>query len=913
MNTLRLTNAALLVLSLTHCAKPELGDTLWRCETQADCGEGYVCSSGLGACVVPDNSADGVYADRIVVGMSAPLATGDTAFGRAMREGMEAYFTFVNESGGLDGRRVDVQAIDDGGDPSRALSNAQMMIGGGQVLALLGNVGTDTAQAVAPYVVEQRRLLLGAASGSAALRKNPPDRYVFNYRPGTGEEINQGVGYLTSVREVPIPASNVAVFAEGVDANGTPDAYGQEGVDAVKDSLRTLGGVQGSDVVVATHTRNSSDVTNAVGAMLNWLSSGITVSDNGSVSAAIVLVSTPRPAAAFVRALLEELSKIQSGDSGGQAFNLSATQATRLLSVTDLKFFAVSSVGVDQLASELASFGQYQTVSGPRSYCESVLGSQVVPPLTSNGSGLIAYRDHLRAMDPNLVPSAASLEGYVVARVFAEAVIRNGPALNTESLVETLESLQDLDFGLGSNLSFGPSNHQATEKVWGALLTPTCTFEDLDLGEPTGVTPGPVDGCEGGVCVLTGVITQDRTLTADKRWLLKGTVFVGDGENRTVLTVDPGTTVLGDRSTTGVLVIRRNAQISAVGSREMPIVFTSGQPVGMRASGDWGGIIINGRAPINECGLGAAECSQFNQAFGEGGTGFYGGNTPTDDSGELRYVRIEFAGKLLSPENELNGLALQGVGSGTTIDYLQVHRGRDDGIEFFGGNVNFKHLLITGAEDDSLDWTQGWQGKGQYLIVQQWPGASDNGIEADNSAVDRNASPRAHPILSNLTLVGVPTSTHSDDGMLLREGTGAEIHNAVVMGFEEACVDIDHPETWANAMMSSGSSTVASGGLVIRNSLFSCATPFKEEAEDPVTVEAFVTSMNQGNVVLDTNTSILTAPFDRSSWNMQPVSGGPAETGGTVPNDPFFEAASYRGAMAPGGDWTLGWTTNVVN
>ncbi len=914
MNYRIVTGAAVTALLITACGKPDLGDTLWRCETQDDCGSGYVCSSGLGAWVIPDNSADGVFADRIVVGMSAPLATGDTAFGRAMREGMEAYFTAVNTTGGLDGRQVEVQALDDGGDPNTALANAQQLIGSGEAFAMLGNVGTDAAEVVAPYMVMQRRLLLGTASGSAELRKDPPDRYVFNYRPGTVEEIAQGVGYLTSVRDVRVPASNVAVFAEGLNAEGTPDAYGQEGVDAVKDTLRTLANVNGSDVVVATHTRNSSDVTNAVGAMLRWLGSGITVSDDGSVSASIVMVSTARPSASFVRALLEELSKIQSGDSGGQAFNLSAAETSRLLSVTDLTFFAVSTVGVDQLGSELQSFGQYQTTAGLRSFCESVLGSQVVPPLSSNGSGIIAYRDDLQAMDATLVPSAASLEGWLVARLFSEAVVKNGPALSTESLVDTLESLQELDFGLGSSLAFTPSQHQATDKVWGTALSPTCTFETVDLGEPTGVTPTPPDGCEGGVCTLTGVITADRTLTADKIWLLKGTVFVGDGTNRTILTVDPGTTVFGDKTTTGVLVVRRNSQINAVGTREAPIVFTSGQPAGQRESGDWGGIIINGRAPINDCGLEASECTSFNQSFGEGGTGFYGGDQPDDDSGELRYVRIEFAGKLLSPENELNGLALQGVGRGTVLDYIQVHRGNDDGVEFFGGTVDFKHILITGAEDDSCDWTEGWQGRGQYLIAQQWPGVGDNGIEADNhSDPGRDNLPRSQPVLSNISLVGVPTSTRSDYGMLLREGTGAEIHNAVILGFEDACIDIDHMETWTHAMTSNGTSTVASGGLVIANSIISCATAFEEESGDPVTIDAFVNSMNPGNQVVAAGANILADPLNRVSWDMQPSAGGPAESGAVIPTDAFFDTVSYKGGMAPGSDWTLGWTTNVVN
>ena len=131
-----------------------------------------------------------------------------------------------------------------------------------------------------------------------------------------------------------------------------------------------------------------------------------------------------------------------------------------------------------------------------------------------------------------------------------------------------------------------------------------------------------------------------------------------------------------------MLVVRRNAQIMAEGTVEEPIIFTSSKEPGSRARGDWGGLIINGNAPINSC---SDNTEEFCEAFGEGGTGFYGGNDPSDDSGVLKYVRVEFAGTLVSPENELNGIAFQGVGSGTEIDYIQVHMNADDGIEFFGG------------------------------------------------------------------------------------------------------------------------------------------------------------------------------------------------------------------------------------
>ena len=898
------TTLSVIALAVVTCDGPNLDDTTWRCTTSEDCGDGFVCASGLGACVRPDNSAPGVSSGSIVVGMTGPLATGDTAAGQAVRRGMEAYFAFINRQGGLDGRQVEVRAVDDGGDPAVALTNVQQLVESGEVFAFVGNVGTESARTTTPYLVEQRRLVLGTVSGSATLRKTPPDRYVFNLRPSVSEEISSGLGYLTSNRERLIPVSNIAVFAEGESDLGVPNEFGQEGVDAVQAALRTEG--FSGNVTIGTHTRNTSDVNNAVSTMLQWLAEERVADANGNISAAIILVTTARPAASFVRILREELARIRSGDSNGAAFGLSAEQVVQLFSVDDVTFFSISGVGVDQLTAELSTFGSFQTVAGQRSFCEPVVASQVVPPIDGSASGIIQYRDHLRLLDSTLVPTSLGLEGYLLARIFSEAVLANGPALSTEGVIDTLEGLQNLDFGTGVTLGFSPSTHQATNQVFGADVTATCDLESLELGEPIDdPDPMPSD-CVAGVCTITGVITQDRTLTADFRWLLTGTVFVGDGTTPTVLTIAPGTTVLGDKATTGTLVVRRGSRIEAIGTREAPIVFTSAEPPGSRAAGDWGGVIINGRAPINDCALDPDDCVAFNQAFGEGGTGFYGGNNPDDDSGELRYVRIEFAGKLLSPENELNGLALQGVGRGTVLDFIQIHRGQDDGIEFFGGTVDFKHVLVTGALDDSFDWTEGWTGRGQYLIAQQWPDDSDNGIEADNNDPDRDNQPRSRPILSNLTIVGSPASEASDYGMLLREGTSAEIHNSIVLGFNDACIDIDHPETWAVATTTSTATT-----LVFRNSIISCETNFEDEAEDPVTIENFVTMLNAGNSVLPTTEAILSAPFDTVSPDMRPTSGSAAESGAVPLSDTFFDAATYVGAVDPQADWTLGWTTNV--
>jgi len=206
---------------------------------------------------------------------------------------------------------------------------------------------------------------------------------------------------------------------------------------------------------------------------------------------------------------------------------------------------------------------------------------------------------------------------------------------------------------------------------------------------------------------------------------------------------------------------------------------------GSRGRANWGGLVISGDAPLNVPG---------GEAFGEGDTGVYGGNDPNDSSGVLRYVRVEYAGIEFSPDNELNGIAFQGVGRGTVVEFVQVHFNKDDGLEFFGGTVDVKYAVMTGIGDDSFDWTEGWQGRGQFWIAQQYGDDADQGIEADNNAENNDLEPRANPTLYNLTLIGDPDfdqGSESDEGILLREGTAATIKNSIVMGFKEVGLNIN--------------------------------------------------------------------------------------------------------------------------
>ncbi|MCB9685526.1 MAG: hypothetical protein H6738_21005 [Alphaproteobacteria bacterium] len=420
--------------------------------------------------------------------------------------------------------------------------------------------------------------------------------------------------------------------------------------------------------------------------------------------------------------------------------------------------------------------------------------------------------------------------------------------------------------------------------------------------DPTG-TPGvTVQGveCDGDTCVVSGDITQDLTMTADKQWLLRGGVFIGDDTNETVLTVEPGTTVYGENSTAGMLVIRRGSRIEAAGTASEPIVFTSSKAPGSRARGDWGGLILNGRAPINNCTDSAAVCEQF----GEGGTGFFGGDDANDTSGTLSYVRVEFAGTLISPDNELNGIGFQAVGRGTTIDHVQVHMNADDGVEFFGGTAEWTHLLITGVGDDMLDWTDGWQGKGQFFVGQQYEGSGDNGIEADNNAENNDLSPRSHPILSNITVIGSPDSASSDFGALLREGTEGELYNVVIAGFNEACLSMSQAATLDR---------IDAGDLVMKSSLLDCATSFLTDDDNGDVLDTDIQDFFEAQASNVVAAAGLTAPFDVASPDFRPAAGSAAASGGQAPSDAFFQAVSYRGGVDPSDDWTVGWTTADPN
>lgn len=402
------------------------------------------------------------------------------------------------------------------------------------------------------------------------------------------------------------------------------------------------------------------------------------------------------------------------------------------------------------------------------------------------------------------------------------------------------------------------------------------------------------------VVQVSGKITSDTTWTANNTYVLNGTVFV---ENA-ALRIEAGTRIVGEGASIGTLVIDRTGQIFAEGRADAPIVMTSDQPAGQRARGDWGGLIINGDAPLNIPG---------GEGFGEGDTGVYGGSSPDDSSGVLRYLRVEYAGIEFSPDNELNGIAFQGVGRGTVAEFVQVHFNKDDGIEFFGGTVDLQYALVTGAGDDSYDWTDGWQGRGQFWIAQQYGDDADNGFESDNSAENNDLEPRSNPTIYNVTLIGDPDfdqGSESDDGMLLRAGTAGTIKNSIVMGFKELGLNIDGTVTY---------NVARSGGLSLENMIFFQNNPNFESGETTAIVESW------NNIVV--TDPMLRGPYDQTSPDYRPLPDSPAVNGAVQvslpPNDGFFEPALFIGALTTAkdpspdapylGNWLQGWTNYSPN
>ncbi|PQV48449.1 hypothetical protein CLV33_105309 [Jejuia pallidilutea] len=278
---------------------------------------------------------------------------------------------------------------------------------------------------------------------------------------------------------------------------------------------------------------------------------------------------------------------------------------------------------------------------------------------------------------------------------------------------------------------------------------------------------------------LSGVYTEDLTLESGSEYLITGPVLMASG---TTLTIPAGMTVRARPvGVNAYVAIQQGARIVADGNASNPIVFTSNSSA--PSSGDWGGIVICGSAPINSTADGSTDTSTT-----EVGGLSYGGNTPDDNSGTLKYVRIEYAGGAIDGNSELNGLSLYAVGNTTTIDYVQIYEGSDDGIEFFGGTVNVSHLSVVNSEDDSVDWTEGYIGTITDVYVKHGT-SHDKAFECDgyNTDFSNEAGYFSAPNVTNVTIVG---ANDGGEAVRLRAGTQAIFTNVLMSDFDEA-FDLD--------------------------------------------------------------------------------------------------------------------------
>ena len=374
----------------------------------------------------------GVTDTEIRFGMSAALSGPTKELGQNMKMGIMAAFNAANANGGVHGRQLRLIAADDGYEPARAAQTMKQLYENDKVFGVIGNVGTPTAVVALPYALERNMLFFGAFTGAGLLRNDPPDRYVFNYRASYAEETEATVHYLVKVRH--LKTTQIAVFAQ-------QDAYGNSGFSGVAKAIRSLGG-NDRTILRLNYQRNTVDVDEAAAQLQAHNSNKARVPIK-----AVIMVPAYRAAAKFI-------------------------EKTRDL-YPDMIYTSVSFVGSTALANELILLG--------KRFANGVIVTQVVPAVDGHSSLAIEYKSALAKYFPGESPDYVSLEGYVVANVLIAALKRNGPQLDTERLVTVLENLRGLDLGLGTPVTFSPSEHQGVHKVWGTQLDGNGRYQPIDL------------------------------------------------------------------------------------------------------------------------------------------------------------------------------------------------------------------------------------------------------------------------------------------------------------------------------------------------------------------------------------------------------------------------------------------------
>lgn len=417
--------------------------------------------------------------------------------------------------------------------------------------------------------------------------------------------------------------------------------------------------------------------------------------------------------------------------------------------------------------------------------------------------------------------------------------------------------------------------------------------------------------------------TGTTTWTSDNTYVLDGFVFVNDGD---VLTIEPGTVVKGrggSGADASALVVARGGQIQANGTAEAPIVFTfeddaldGSTPYDVR--GQWGGVILLGSAQLNS----SPGETQIEGIPDTEPRGLYGGDDDMDGSGTMTYVSIRHGGTDIGAGNEINGLTLGGVGSGTTLHHIEVISNADDGVEFFGGTASIKHVLTAFCGDDSFDYDEGWRGYGQFWCTVQDEGEGDRGGEHDGGTDPEDGAPYAHPVIHNATYVGRGAEA-GRRALTMRDNAGGEYHNSIFYNWGKG-VDIENLASGEDSYARYESAELALAGNVFdactslgseatASDLFtiSMGSGWSSEADSAAaamsSMEAFTASFEgNGN---STAASGLGYMLEEGSGMLDLVPGSDLEATSEVTIE-WFDTTAYPGAFDPESDctWLDGWS-----
>ena len=383
--------------------------------------------SAAAAATAPTANISGISDREIRFGMVLPSSGSRKEAGRQMKIGIEAAFNRANDAGGINGRALRLVTADDGYEPSRTLGAMKQLLEKDQVFGFIGNIGTATAAVAIPYALERRALFFGPFTGASVVRRDPPDRYVFNYRASYAEETSALVRYLVKIRR--LQPGQIAVLAQ-------QDSFGDDGFAGVTKAFRALG-LNDATVTRFSYPRNTIDVEDAVNRCR---------AQKGAIRA-VIIIGTDRAAAKFI-------------------------EKTRDV-VPDMIYANVSAVGASSLANELMLLGAR--------YTKGVIVTQGVPAASGYSSTVLEYKAALAKYAAGEAPDYTSLEGYISATILIQALKRTGPQLDTEKLVDTLEAMDNIDLGVGAKLGFGRAEHQASHKIWATALDETGTYQPIDL------------------------------------------------------------------------------------------------------------------------------------------------------------------------------------------------------------------------------------------------------------------------------------------------------------------------------------------------------------------------------------------------------------------------------------------------